>query len=84
MVHVIEHLHNGDKVLEGLLTKLRSGGVIYIEYPGIRSTRLPSMRGSLNFSDDPTHVRLYSVPEIMFLTLPQKISNLLQISSTDL
>ncbi len=69
LVHVIEHLHNGDKVLEGLLPKLGSGGVIYIEYPGLRSTKLPSMRGSLNFSDDPTHVRLYSVPEISAILL---------------
>lgn len=65
MTHVIEHLHNGDKVLEGLLPKLKRGGVIYVEYPGVRSTRLPSMRASLNFYDDPTHVRLYHLNEIV-------------------
>jgi len=64
MVHVIEHLHNGDRVLEGLLPKLKSGGYFYIEYPGQKSTTLPSMYGTLNFSDDPTHVRIYSVPEL--------------------
>lgn len=64
MSHVIEHLHNGDKVIEGLLPKLKPGGYTYIEYPGIRSTKLPSMRNTLNFYDDPTHVRLYSVNEI--------------------
>ncbi|MEO6820012.1 MAG: class I SAM-dependent methyltransferase [Ginsengibacter sp.] len=64
MVHVIEHLFNGDKVIEGLLPKLKKGGYIYIEYPGVKSTKLPSMHGSLNFKDDPTHIRLYSVNEL--------------------
>jgi len=64
MAHVIEHLHNGDEVLPLLLKKLKKGGYFFIEYPGEKSTRLPSMRGSLNFKDDPTHVRVYSVPEL--------------------
>jgi predicted SAM-dependent methyltransferase len=64
MVHVIEHLYNGDEVLKRLFPKLKSGGYIYVEYPGLKSTRLPSMYGTLNFKDDPTHVRLYSVKEL--------------------
>lgn len=67
MVHVIEHLHNGDKVITGLLPKLKPGGYMYIEYPGIKSTRLPSMYGTLNFKDDPTHVRVYSTKELATL-----------------
>ena len=67
MAHVIEHLHNGDAVIRGLLPKLKSGGYMYLEYPGEKSTRLPSMRGSLNFKDDPTHVRVYSVQELAAL-----------------
>ncbi len=64
MSHIIEHLHNGDMVIEKMTTKLKQGGHIYIEYPGERSTRLPSMQGTLNFYDDPTHVRIYSVKEV--------------------
>ncbi len=64
MAHVIEHLHNGDEVLPGLIQKLKPGGFFYIEYPGKKSTTLPSMKGTLNFKDDPTHVRIYSVPEL--------------------
>lgn len=64
MVHVIEHLYNGDEVIRGLLPKLKNGGYLYIEYPGVKSTRLPSMHGTLNFKDDPTHVRVYSIPEL--------------------
>jgi len=64
IVHVIEHLYNGDEVLKGLLPKLKQGGLLYVEYPGKRSTKLPSMKGTLNYYDDSTHVRLYSVPEL--------------------
>jgi SAM-dependent methyltransferase len=64
MVHVIEHLYNGDEVIKCLLPKLKSGGYIYLEYPGEKSTRLPSMKGTLNFNDDITHVRVYSVKEL--------------------
>ena len=64
VVHVIEHLYNGDEVLKGLLPKLKQGGSIYVEYPGLKSTRLPSMKGTLNYYDDVTHVRIYSVPEL--------------------
>jgi len=62
--HIIEHLYNGDKVVEGLLPKLKKGGLIYIEYPGERSTHLPKMKSTLNFYDDVTHVRVFSIPEI--------------------
>jgi ubiquinone/menaquinone biosynthesis C-methylase UbiE len=64
MSHIIEHLHNGDLVIEGLIPKLKSEGYIYIEYPGQKSTTLPSMKRTLNFYDDPTHVRIFSVPEV--------------------
>ena len=64
IAHVIEHLYNGDEVIKGLLPKLKSGGYIYLEYPGEKSTRLPSMEGSLNFKDDDTHVRIYTVAEL--------------------
>jgi len=64
MAHVIEHLFNGDQVIKALLPKLVKGGYLYIEYPGRKSLNLPSMYGTLNFHDDPTHVRLYSVMEL--------------------
>lgn len=64
IVHVIEHLYNGDLVLAALLPKLKKGGTMYVEYPCKRSTKLPSMRGTLNYYDDSTHVRLYSIEEL--------------------
>ena len=67
MVHVIEHLYNGDEVIKRLLPKLKCGGYLYVEYPGQKSTTLPSMQGTLNFKDDATHVRIYSVKELSAL-----------------
>jgi len=64
MNHVIEHLANGDRVLAGLTPKLRRGGIIYVEFPGPRSLGLPSLPGTLNFHDDPSHVRLFTAGEI--------------------
>ncbi len=64
MSHVIEHLYNGDEVIAGLVSKLKSGGVIYIEFPSERSVKFPSMRETLNFYDDPTHCRIYTVKEV--------------------
>lgn len=62
--HVIEHLHNGIEVVGQLKSKLARGGKIYIEFPSLASLRLPSMRGTLHFCDDPTHVRLYSLIDV--------------------
>ena len=67
--HVIEHLHNGDEVVEKLLEKLRADGLIYIEFPTEKSTRFPSMRETLNFFDDPTHCRIFSIKEIANLLM---------------
>lgn len=73
MAHVIEHLYNGDKVIEGLLKKLKVGGHIYIEYPGFKSTKLPKMKGTLNFFDDITHCRIYSLLELYNLLMLNKV-----------
>lgn len=64
MSHVAEHLHNGDKVIQGLVSKLKTGGIFYIEFPSERSVNFPSMRETLNFHDDPTHCRIYTVKEV--------------------
>jgi ubiquinone/menaquinone biosynthesis C-methylase UbiE len=69
MSHIIEHLRNGDCVIEHITKKLKTGGVIYIEYPSLKSTKLPSMRETLNFFDDPTHCRIYSISEIYNLLM---------------
>lgn len=74
MSHVIEHLHNGDFVLKGLIPKLKTGGLIYIEFPSARSIKFPSMKETLNFFDDPTHCRIFSLKEICNLMMQNNLS----------
>jgi SAM-dependent methyltransferase len=62
--HVIEHLHHGERAVARLARKLRPGGYMYVECPSERSLHLPSGRDSLNFHDDPTHVRVYDLPKV--------------------
>lgn len=64
MAHVIEHLEKGQEVLKLLLTKLKKNGYFYLEFPSEKSKKLPSMKGTLNFYDDPTHVQTYDLDEI--------------------
>lgn len=73
MSHIIEHLYNGDKGIESVLQKLKTGGIIYIEYPSFKSTKLPSMRETLNFFDDPTHCRIYTLLEIYNLLMKSNL-----------
>jgi 2-polyprenyl-3-methyl-5-hydroxy-6-metoxy-1,4-benzoquinol methylase len=69
MSHVVEHLYNGERVVTGLMTKLKAGGIIYIEFPSEKSISFPSMHETLNFFDDPTHCRIYSLKEICNLLM---------------
>jgi len=69
MSHVLEHLPNGLEVLSALTEKLKPGGTFYLEFPSVRSLALPSMKGTLNFCDDSTHVRVYDVREVANLLL---------------
>jgi len=69
--HIIEHLPNGELVIIELLKKLKKGGYLYIEFPSEKSLFLPSMQGTLNFFDDPTHCRIYSIKEICNLIMSE-------------
>jgi SAM-dependent methyltransferase len=69
MVHVLEHLNNGNAVLNVLVDKVKPGGGFYIEFPSVHSLSLPHMQGTLNFCDDPTHVRVYDVKDVVNVLL---------------
>ena len=53
-----------DAVVRALTAKVAPGGIFVLEFPSPRSLTLPSMRGTLNFHDDETHVRLWTRAEI--------------------
>jgi SAM-dependent methyltransferase len=58
MSHVIEHLKKPEVVAAQLCRKLKPGGHLYLEFPSLRSLSLPSMEGTMQFCDDPTHIYL--------------------------
>ncbi|WP_419807191.1 class I SAM-dependent methyltransferase [Terriglobus sp.] len=62
--HVVEHMPAPAPILATLCTKLKPGGCIWIAFPSRRSLSLPSAEGTLQFSDDPTHVHVPDVREI--------------------
>jgi SAM-dependent methyltransferase len=72
--HVLEHLENPYEVLKALISKLKKGGKIYLEFPSLKSLGLPSMEGTLQFCDDTTHVSLLNPYDIANILLRQGIT----------
>lgn len=69
MNHIIEHLPNGLEIIAIITQKLKEGGFIYIEYPSVKSLKMPSLKGTLHFSDDPTHIKLYNLVDVCNILL---------------
>jgi SAM-dependent methyltransferase len=64
MSHVVEHIRNGVDVIRAMAPKLKPGGVLYVEFPADRSLGMPNAVGTLQFCDDETHVRVYTIAEV--------------------
>lgn len=66
-MHLVEHLRDLTLLLQEAARLLKPGGRIYFETPHPKTLTLASPRGraagafTLNFFDDPTHVRLVSL-----------------------
>jgi SAM-dependent methyltransferase len=66
-MQLVEHLRSSTFLLQEAARLLRPGGRIYVETPHPKSLTFSSPRGSavgtftLNFFDDPTHVRLVAL-----------------------
>jgi SAM-dependent methyltransferase len=64
--HVIEHMAEPAPILAALCAKLKPGGYMWIAFPSQRSLSLPhSVDETLNFWDDPTHVRVPEIGEVV-------------------
>lgn len=73
--HVVEHMANPAPIVAALCGKLKPGGLIWIAFPSLRSLALPhSADETLQFCDDPTHVRLPDVREIANLLLANGVT----------
>ena len=68
-MHVVEHLRELTPLLRETARVLKPGGRAYFETPHPRSLTLPSAKGrfTLNFFDDPTHVRVIELHELRAL-----------------
>lgn len=62
--HVVEHMFDPGRILATVCAKLKPGGYIWIAFPSLRSLSLPSGEGTLQFCDDPTHIRVPDIREI--------------------
>ncbi|MSU57888.1 MAG: SAM-dependent methyltransferase [Pedosphaera sp.] len=65
-LHVIEHLRDLTPLLREIARVLKPGARAYFETPHPKTLHLPSAAGrfTLNFHDDPTHVRLVTTEEL--------------------
>jgi trans-aconitate methyltransferase len=59
--HVLEHLNAGEKVFARLCQLLAPGGVLYAEFPSLRTAYTRKTASNYHFHDDPTHQKFYSL-----------------------
>jgi hypothetical protein len=67
--HVLEHLTSGKEVFIRLLNLLAPGGVLYAEFPSIRTAQERKTKSSYHFHDDATHKQFYIVEELANLAI---------------
>jgi 2-polyprenyl-3-methyl-5-hydroxy-6-metoxy-1,4-benzoquinol methylase len=63
--HVLEHSPEPRELLAVLPPLLKEGGCLFISFPSEASIGFPAAAGTLNFFDDPTHIWLPSVREVL-------------------
>jgi 2-polyprenyl-3-methyl-5-hydroxy-6-metoxy-1,4-benzoquinol methylase len=73
--HVVEHMAEPGPIVAALCAKLKPGGYVWIAFPSLRSLALPhSVDETLQFCDDPTHVRLPAVREMANILLANQVN----------
>ena len=65
-MHVVEHLRDPQPLLGEIARLLKPGARAYFETPHPKTLKLPSAAGqfTLNFHDDPTHVRVVEMADL--------------------
>ena len=68
-MHLVEHLQDMNVLLREIARLLNPGGRVYFEMPHPKTLALPSLGQSdipftMNFHDDPTHVRMVTTEEL--------------------
>ena len=76
MSHVIEHVHNSKLLIMEIVKKVKYRGFLFIETPTEKSVDFPKKDGTLNFYDDPTHIKPVKLVEIKDLLAISKFRTL--------
>jgi len=65
-MHLVEHLRDFEPLMREAARLLKPSGAAYFETPHPKTTRWPSAKGrfTLNFYDDPTHVKPVSTDDL--------------------
>lgn len=63
--HNIEHCNKPMETIDAICRRLRKGGLLYIAFPSSESVNFPRREGTLNFYDDPTHIYVPDIDEIV-------------------
>jgi len=68
-MHLVEHLSGLDLLMREIARLLKPGGQVYFETPHPKTLTLPSLGRTaipftMNFYDDPTHIRLVTTREL--------------------
>ena len=67
--HVMEHLTNGEEVFKKLCNLLQTGGVLYAEFPSIRTAFKKKNGPNYHFHDDLTHISFYVLENLANIAL---------------
>jgi SAM-dependent methyltransferase len=81
--HVLEHLSNGEAVINDLCSLLNNNGQIYIEWPNYKTLLRQKTKFTYHFHDDLTHKKLYGLETVgnVFLNNGLKIISLGPVST---
>jgi len=67
--HVLEHLNGGEYVFEKLLKSLKLNGIMYAEFPSIRSAYKKKVGKRYHFHEDSTHKKFYVLESLANLAM---------------
>lgn len=69
--HVFEHLTNGKVIFSKLSRLLKPGGILYAEFPSIRTAYKRQIGNSYHFHEDPTHKAFYILENLANIAITE-------------
>lgn len=63
--HNLEHCNHPEETLKAMCAKLKSGGKLFLSFPNSESVHFPHREGTLNFYDDPTHIYVPEMEQVL-------------------